>query len=71
MSIPSCGNGEGPKPITVTIPMTRRITGLGNTTVWKLIAEGKLKTATIGRRRLVFYESIEKLLSSRADQAAG
>jgi hypothetical protein len=43
------------RPISVTISTTRKITGLGNTTVWKLIAEKKLETVTIGRRRLVIY----------------
>jgi hypothetical protein len=54
---------NSPKPIAVTIPMTRKISGLGNTTVWKLIAEKKLATVKVGRRKLVIYESLERLLT--------
>ena len=53
---------NGLKPITVTVPVTREITGLGNTTVWELIRDGKLQTIKIGKRRLVIYKSIEDLL---------
>jgi hypothetical protein len=64
MSIPSYGLGKmaGLKPITVTVSVTREITGLGNTTVWGLIRDGKLQTIKIGKRRLVIYQSIEDLL---------
>jgi excisionase family DNA binding protein len=48
------------------IPVARRISGLGNTTVWKLIAEQKLATVKVGRRRLITYESLEKLLTPAA-----
>jgi hypothetical protein len=57
-----------PKPITVTIPTTRQISGLGNTTVWKLIAEKKLDTVRVGKRRLVLYASLERLLTPAAEQ---
>ena len=64
MNIEACGRGKtsGLKPITVTVPVTREITGLGNTTVWELIRVGKLQTIKIGKRRLVIYKSIEDLL---------
>ena len=51
-----------PKPLTVTISTARRLTGLGNTSIWKLISEGKLKTARVGKRRLILYASIEELI---------
>ena len=53
---------ETPKPVSVTIDDTCRITGLGRTKIYELIGEGKLKTKTIGRRRLVIYASIEALV---------
>jgi excisionase family DNA binding protein len=43
--------------------MARKLSGLGNTTVWKLIKNGTLETIRIGRRRLIVYCSLEKLLS--------
>jgi hypothetical protein len=47
------------KPLTVTVNRAAEITGLGVSTVWKLIAEKR-------RRRLVRYASIERLLSGEA-----
>ena len=52
------------KPIAVTIGDTRRLTGLGNTTVFQLIKRGTLKSKNVGRRRLVLYNSIEDLLQA-------
>jgi len=69
MSTESCWRGTtggGLKPITVTVPVTREITGLGNTTVWGLIRDGKLQTIKIGKRRLVIFKSIEELLLGTA-----
>jgi excisionase family DNA binding protein len=54
------------KPITVTIPTARRVSGLGHTKIYELIKQQKLKTVTVGRRRLVVYSSLEQLLSPRA-----
>ncbi len=51
-----------PVPLAVTVATAKKITGLGSTTIWLLIKEGKLETATVGRRRLVLYRSIEKLI---------
>lgn len=55
-----------PKPLTVTIDDTCKITGLGNTKIYELINQGKLKSIAIGRRRLVLYSSIEALLEQDA-----
>jgi excisionase family DNA binding protein len=40
----------------------RKLTGLGNTTVYALIADGTLKTTKVRTRRLIYYDSIEKLV---------
>jgi len=49
-------------PISLTIEATCRISGLGRTSVWGLIKAGRLETARVGRRRLVLYRSLERLL---------
>lgn len=49
------------KPITVTVDNAIKISGLGRTKLYELINQGKLKTTTIGRRRLVVYSSLEEL----------
>jgi excisionase family DNA binding protein len=54
---------EPVNPITVTIQTARKITGLGNTTIWSLIKDRKLETVCVGRRRLIVYRSLEQLLS--------
>lgn len=59
-----------PKPLAVTISSARKISGLGNTTIWKLIGENKLTTIKVGRRVLVTYASLEKLLSPTAVDGA-
>ena len=57
---------EAPKPVSITVDDTCRITGLGRTKIYELIGEGKLRTKTIGRRRLVMYASIEALMGDGA-----
>jgi len=51
------------KPLTVTVHTARKISGLGNTTIWKLIKERKLEAVYVGRRTLVTVRSLEQLLS--------
>jgi excisionase family DNA binding protein len=53
-----------PKPISVTVKTAREITGLGNTTIYELIKQGKLKTVAVGRRRLIIYTSLESLIDA-------
>ncbi len=52
-----------PKPLTVTVATARKISGLGNTTLWALIKARKLETVHIGRRTLVTFRSLEALLT--------
>lgn len=54
---------DDPKPLTVTVANARKISGLGNTTLWALIKAGKLETVHIGRRTLVTFRSLEALLT--------
>jgi excisionase family DNA binding protein len=51
------------KPVTVTVQRAQAITGLGHTTIYALVKEGRLKSTTVGNRRLIFFESIEALLA--------
>jgi excisionase family DNA binding protein len=44
---------QPPKRIATTVNDTCRITGLGRTKIYELIAEQKLETVAVGRRRLV------------------
>jgi excisionase family DNA binding protein len=56
--------------ITVTIQQVQEMTGLGRTTIYKLIDEGRLETILIGSRRLVVVRSLRRLLEGGGDAAA-
>lgn len=51
-------------PLTVTVAETKRLSGLGATTIYQLLKEGKLEGLTIGKRRLITYASIQRLLAT-------
>lgn len=48
--------------LAVSINDTVRALGLGRTTVYAMIADGRLESIKLGRRRLVKVESIRRLL---------
>jgi excisionase family DNA binding protein len=52
------------EPLAVTVKEARRLTGLGSTTLYRLIGEGKLRTTKVGARTLVIYPSLKSLLES-------
>jgi excisionase family DNA binding protein len=47
------------------VPEAAHKTGIGTSTMWDLIRQGLVETATLGRRRLVVRESLEKLIEQR------
>lgn len=57
------------KPLTVSVRNARETLDVGNTTLWKMIGDGRLSTIKIGRKRLVIYASIEALLREAARSA--
>jgi excisionase family DNA binding protein len=46
----------------VPVKMACQLVGIGNSTMWKYIKEGRVKTISLGRKRLVIYESLEQLV---------
>jgi len=50
-------------PITVTVAKAQQISGLGATTIWARISDGTLASVSVGRRRLVVYDSLLQLLT--------
>jgi len=54
---------EGAKPLTVTVATAKRLSGLGNTTIWALIKDQTLETVHVGPRTLITYRSLEALLT--------
>jgi len=51
------------KPLAVTVKKACELIGIGSTTMYQLIRDGRVKTTTIGRRRLVIYSSLEEAVS--------
>jgi excisionase family DNA binding protein len=49
------------KPLTVTVRVARQITGLGNTTIYQLIADGILESTKVRNKRLITFQSLERL----------
>ena len=65
MSLSSIGPSkfERATPLTVTVATAKRLSGLGNTTIWALIKDQTLETVHVGRRTLITYRSLETLLT--------
>jgi hypothetical protein len=57
---------HGAKPLTVTVATARKLSGLGNTTLWGLIKDRTLETVHVGRRTLITFRSLEALLAPRS-----
>lgn len=53
------------KKLSVTIKQANDLTGLSVRKIYNLISEGKLQSITVGRRRLILFESLEKLLTAK------
>lgn len=53
------------EPLAISIKDTAKTLGLGRTSVYALIAQGRLEAIKIGRRTLVRVESIRLLVASR------
>ena len=70
MSVLSTGGSDyeshGAKPLTVTVATARKLSGLGNTTLWGLIKDRTLETVHVGRRTLITFRSLEALLAPRS-----
>jgi excisionase family DNA binding protein len=54
---------QSANPLAVSIETACKLVGVGRTTMWVLIKSGRVKTLSIGRRRLVVYSSLEQLVS--------
>jgi hypothetical protein len=51
------------KPFAVTIHTAQELIGIKNTKIWELIRNGALETISVGKRRLVLFASIERLIA--------
>ena len=51
-----------PEPIAVRIPEAMRLTGIGRSKLYELIASGDIKTAKIGTCTLITVASLRQLI---------
>jgi hypothetical protein len=49
-------------PLSVTFAKAHEISGLGLTTLWKLARQRRIEVVRIGRRTLITYRSLSRLL---------
>lgn len=52
-------------PISVRVPDASRMTGLGRSTIYELIASGEIEAAKVGRSTVILVESIRSFLVAR------
>ncbi len=55
---------NGLAPITCSVKAAVAATGLGKDTIYSMIKDGKLEAATVGKRRLVFVDSLQTYLEA-------
>ena len=55
------------EPVTVTVPVALRISGLGRTKFYQLLADGEIQSVRIGTRRLVVFASLRARLTDNAE----
>lgn len=53
------------EPLAVSINDTAKALGLGRTSIYALISEGRLDSFKLGRRTLIKMESIRRLIESQ------
>jgi excisionase family DNA binding protein len=53
------------EPLAVPINDTAQALGLGRTSIYAMIADGRLEAFKLGRRRLVKTESIRRLIAAQ------
>jgi hypothetical protein len=53
---------EQAAPITVTLSTAQFMSGLSRSTLLRRADNGDLKTALVGRRRLIYVDSLRRLL---------
>lgn len=53
------------EPLALSINDTAQTLGLGRTSIYAMIADGRLEAFKLGRRRLVKVESVRRLIGSQ------
>jgi hypothetical protein len=62
--------GGADAPLTITIRRAQELSGLSRATVNRLMWSGKLRSSTVGSRRLIEYASFVQALGLTQSEAA-
>jgi hypothetical protein len=57
-------------PITVDLPEASRVSGFSVRKLYQFVADGRLKSVRIDRKRLIIYASLKSLLTGETTEAA-
>jgi hypothetical protein len=57
------------EPVAISVAQATQLAPLGVTSVYKLIAEGKLKSCVVNNRRWIDFQSFKELLKRNATRA--
>jgi excisionase family DNA binding protein len=52
-------------PVTVTVPVALKVSGIGRTKLYELIANKEIESITIGTRRLIIFASLKARLTNK------
>jgi excisionase family DNA binding protein len=55
-----------PEPFTMTVANASIYTGIGRTTLFRLIENGTLESVKVGKKRLIYVASLRHLLETGA-----
>lgn len=69
MSLRSGAEPPPTEPISVRVPDASRMTGLGRSTIYELIASGDIEAAKVGRATVIMVDSIRKFLAGNRKAA--
>jgi excisionase family DNA binding protein len=64
---PDQATSEASEPLTLSIKDAARRLGLGRTTIYKLIGNGRLHTVKVGNRTLIRMESVRGLIDGQTE----
>jgi excisionase family DNA binding protein len=64
------GSPRGPPPLTISIKSAMELSGLSRATINRLMWSGKLRSTTVGSRRLINYADFVALLGVAQSEAA-
>jgi excisionase family DNA binding protein len=53
------------EPISITVPTALKLSGLGRTKLYELIASKQIRAVRVGARRLIDFASLKAFLTSR------